>query len=167
MGDIGLDVGGDAGIGGVDGLRQARGLLNERIASLEYFVGSARDMVASLASRAERGELTQAEAQARAIESLANLSFGEDGYIFAFDSDIRIVAHPRRALGDSMRDFQDKSGLYLYRELKATADRNPQTGGFVGYMSQRSQAGSEEVPKMSYAAGARLELGPGSRRLHG
>jgi methyl-accepting chemotaxis protein len=126
------------------------GLLNERIASLEYFVGSARDMVASLALRAERGELTQAEAQARAIESLANLSFGEDGYIFAFDSDIRIVAHPRRALGDSMRDFQDKSGLYLYRELKATADRNPQTGGFVGYLSQRSQAGSEEVPKMSY-----------------
>ncbi|MFQ3788006.1 methyl-accepting chemotaxis protein [Halomonas sp. A29] len=126
------------------------GLLEERIASLEYFVGSARDMVASLAVRAERGELTLEEAQTRAIESLANLSFGEDGYIFAFDSDIRIVAHPRRALGDSMRDFQDKDGLYLYRELKATGDRNPQTGGFVGYLSQRSQAGSEQVPKMSY-----------------
>ncbi|KAA0012745.1 hypothetical protein F0A17_07315 [Billgrantia pellis] len=126
------------------------GLMQERIASLEHFVGSARDMVASLAVRAEQGELTRQEAQARAIESLANLSFGEDGYLFAFDSDIRIVAHPRRALGDSMRDFQDMSGLYLYQELKATADRNPRTGGFVAYLSQRSQAGSEQVPKLSY-----------------
>ncbi|PMR73239.1 methyl-accepting chemotaxis protein [Billgrantia endophytica] len=126
------------------------GLLQERIASLEYFVGSARDMVASLSARAERGELTLEEARTRAIESLANLSFGEDGYIFAFDSDIRIVAHPRRALGDSMRDFQDNNGLYLYRELKAAADRDPQAGGFVAYLSQRSQAGSVEVPKMSY-----------------
>lgn len=126
------------------------GLLEERIASLEYFVTSARDMTASFVERAERGELTQAQAQARAIESLASLSFGEDGYIFATDSEIRIIVHPRRALGDPMRDFQDPNGFYLYQALKATADRNPQTGGVVAYDAQRTSADSALVPKLSY-----------------
>ncbi|WP_104202284.1 methyl-accepting chemotaxis protein [Billgrantia saliphila] len=126
------------------------GLLQERITSLEYFVGSARDLVVHFAERAERGELSVEEAQSRAIDSLDSLSFGEDGYIFAFDSDIGIVAHPRRELGDSMADFRDKNGLYLYQELKATADSNPREGGFVNYMSERGQAGGGQVPKLSY-----------------
>ncbi|GAB2783739.1 methyl-accepting chemotaxis protein [Halomonas shantousis] len=126
------------------------GLLDERVASLSKFVGSARDLVNDYVARAERGEMSVEEAKSRAIGRLASLSFGEGGYIFAFDSDIRIVAHPRRETGDDMSGYQDDDGKYLYRELKATADNNPQEGGFVYYMSERAQAGGGQTAKLSY-----------------
>lgn len=126
------------------------GLVEERVASLEHFVDSARDLVGDYVERAERGELNVDEAKSRAIDRLATLSFGEGGYIFGFDNDIRIVAHPRRETGDDMSGHKDVNGKPLYRELKSVSDSNPEDGGYVEYMSERAEAGGGQVPKLSY-----------------
>ncbi|MCP1327518.1 methyl-accepting chemotaxis protein, partial [Halomonas sp. 707D4] len=89
------------------------------------------------------------EAQARAIESIANARFGDGEYIFAFDDQLEIVAHPRREPGDDMSTFQDSSGMYLYQALLDTAQGG---GGFVDYFSRRIDSGDEQFPKISYFA---------------
>lgn len=126
------------------------GLLEERLTSLEYFVGSARDLVVDYVERTERGEMSVEEAKSQAADRLDKLSFGANGYIFGFDRDLRIVAHPRRELGDDMSGHRDTNGKPLYHELKEVSDNNPSRGGHVEYMSERAEAGGAQAPKLSY-----------------
>lgn len=123
-------------------------MLEERITGLQYFVNSAHSLIDDFVMRAERGELSEEEAKARAIDRMATLSFGDSGYVFAFDSQQRLVFHPRRSPGDDMSGFQDVNGKYLYRELTAVAANKPK-GGFVEYMARNTQGNIEE-PKVSY-----------------
>ncbi|WP_187775994.1 methyl-accepting chemotaxis protein [Salinicola corii] len=122
-------------------------LLEQRIQSLQYFIGSAKQLVDSYVSQAESGELSEADAKQQARNALSHLGFGADGYIFVFDSNLEIVEHPRRAVGDSMRDYQDPNGVYLYREMLAAAQQPD--GGLVPYVSRRSD-GDEMYDKLSY-----------------
>lgn len=122
-------------------------LLEQRVQSLQYFIGSAKQLVDNYVDQAENGALSEADAKQLARNALAHLSFGADGYIFVFDSDLEIVEHPRRAVGDSMRDYQDPNGLYLYRDMLAAAQQ-PE-GGLVSYASRRSD-GETMYDKLSY-----------------
>jgi methyl-accepting chemotaxis protein len=122
-------------------------LLEQRVQSLQYFIGSAKQLVDNYVVQSERGELSEADAKQQARNALAHLGFGADGYIFVFDSDLEIVEHPRRAVGDSMRDYQDPNGLYLYRDMLAAAQQ-PE-GGLVTYASRRSD-GETMYDKLSY-----------------
>ncbi len=122
-------------------------LLEQRIQSLQYFIGSAKQLVDSYVSDAESGELSEADAKQQARHALSNMGFGADGYIFVFDSNLEVVEHPRRAVGDSMRDYQDPNGVYLYREMLAAAQQPG--GGLVHYASRRSEGG-EMYDKLSY-----------------
>ncbi|WP_110687229.1 methyl-accepting chemotaxis protein [Salinicola aestuarinus] len=122
-------------------------LLEQKRQSLEYFIGSAKQLVESYITRAESGEMTVEQAKAQALTDITNLNFGSDGYIFVFDSALNIVGHPRRDAGTSMRDYQDPEGTYLYRDMLAVA--NERGEGTVRYVSTRSE-GSEMFEKMSY-----------------
>ncbi|WP_110708792.1 methyl-accepting chemotaxis protein [Salinicola sp. CR57] len=122
-------------------------LVEQRVQSLQYFIGSAKQLVDSYVSQAESGELSEADAKQQARNALSHLGFGADGYVFVFDSNLDIVEHPRRATGDSMRDYQDPNGVYLYREMLA-AGQKPD-GGLVPYTSRRSD-GDEMYEKLSY-----------------
>jgi len=123
-------------------------MFDQRIQSLEYFIGSAHQLVESYVERAQSGELTEAEAKQRALHDLSNLSFGSDGYLFAFDSNQAIVYHPRRPPGDSMRDYQDPKGTYVYREMSALATQPD--GGLLRYVSRRGE-GEKLYAKIGYA----------------
>lgn len=123
-------------------------LLEQRVQSLQYFIGSAKQLVDNYVDQAENGALSEADAKQLARNALAHLSFGADGYIFVFDSNLEIVQHPRRAVGDSMRDYQDPNGVYLYRDMLAAAQQPD--GGLVSYASRRSD-GDAMYDKLSYA----------------
>ena len=71
-------------------------LENERRASIEHIVKSVHGQLEALQKRAELGELTEAEAQQRAIDNIASVRFGDGEYVFAFDNNLDIVSHPNR-----------------------------------------------------------------------
>ncbi|WIX34789.1 methyl-accepting chemotaxis protein [Salinicola sp. JS01] len=122
-------------------------LFEQRIQSLEYFIGSATKLVDSYVNQAQQGKLSEQEAKQRAIADLSHLSFGADGYLFVFDSNLDIVYHPRRDVGSSMRDYQDPNGNYLYRDMLAAGQQSG--GGLVRYVSRRS-GGDKMFDKLSY-----------------
>ncbi|GHB10226.1 methyl-accepting chemotaxis protein [Salinicola rhizosphaerae] len=122
-------------------------LIEQRTQSLQYFIGSAKHLVDDFVERANAGALSESEAKQRALDALSQLGFGDDGYLFVFDSNLDIVLHPRRAAGESMSDYRDPEGRPLYQEM-LTAAQNPQ-GGLVQYVSRRS-GGDATYDKFSY-----------------
>ncbi|WP_447893757.1 methyl-accepting chemotaxis protein [Vreelandella sp. GE22] len=121
----------------------------ERRTSIQQVVESLGSQLESLQARAASGELTREQAQERAIESIVNAEFGDGEYIFAFDEQLDIVAHPRRERGDDMSSFQDSRGMYLYSTFMEAAQSG---GGHVEYYSRRLDAGDDQFPKISYFA---------------
>ena len=121
---------------------------SERRNSIQHIVSSIYGQVEALQARAERGELTEEEAQQRAIDSIASVRFGEGEYVFAFDDDLAIVSHPNRPRGEDMSAYQDVNGTRLYAAFLEVAKAG---GGHVDYYSRRI-SGDDQVPKVSYVA---------------
>ncbi|MFB9867356.1 methyl-accepting chemotaxis protein [Vreelandella sulfidaeris] len=121
---------------------------SERRDSIQYVIESVHSQIEALQARVVTGELSEEEAQQRAIDNMASASFGDGEYIFAFDDDLRIVSHPNRPLGEDMSAYQDSNGMDLYAAFRAAAQAG---GGHVGYYSRRI-TGDAQVPKISYVA---------------
>ncbi|WP_251975868.1 methyl-accepting chemotaxis protein [Salinicola avicenniae] len=96
-------------------------LMTERINSLKSFVASAQTLVERYVENAEAGEYSVEEAKDFARQNLSALDL-DGSYVYAFDSDIHLVYHPKREIGSDMSGFRDDNGMYFYRELKALAD---------------------------------------------
>ena len=73
------------------------------------------------------------QAKAQVAQILSDLSFGKDGYFFAYDESGDGVVHPKQPfrVGENWWDLQDESGQYIIRELIT----NAQFGGdFLEYV---------------------------------
>ena len=121
---------------------------SERRDSIEHIVGSIHGQLVALQARAQSGELSEEEAQQRAIDNIASVSFGDGEYVFAFDNNLAIVSHPNRPRGEDMSAYQDASGMRLYAAFLDVAQAG---GGHVDYFSRRI-SGDDQVPKVSYVA---------------
>ncbi|MBF9015765.1 MULTISPECIES: methyl-accepting chemotaxis protein [unclassified Oceanispirochaeta] len=94
-----------------------------------------------------RGELGEAEAMEEAKEYIRSLNYGEDGYIFIYDSTGMTIAMLGQDIeGTSRWDLQDTRGNYLIRDLVAAAKAGT---GFTEYYFPRPGE-SEAAPKRSY-----------------
>nr|WP_280951213.1 methyl-accepting chemotaxis protein [Salinicola aestuarinus] len=120
-------------------------LMNERVTSLKSFVASAQTLVERYAERADNGEFSTEEAQDLARRNLSALDL-DGSYVYAFDSDIHLVYHPKREIGSDMSSFRDDNGMYFYRELKAVAD-SPEDE-MLEYVS--TNADGDDVSKLNY-----------------
>ncbi|WP_318153333.1 methyl-accepting chemotaxis protein [Halomonas sp. ML-15] len=120
---------------------------SERRDSVRYVIESVMSQLESLQQRVVAGELSEEEAQQRALANLDSVRFGEDEYIFAFDSEMHIVSHARRSAGDDMSGFEDPRGNRTYANLLDIA--RSEGGGFVEYYSRRA-GGEEQSAKVSY-----------------
>ncbi|RUR37279.1 methyl-accepting chemotaxis protein, partial [Vreelandella populi] len=121
---------------------------SERRDSIQYVVESVHSQIEALQERVAAGELSLEEAQQRAIDNMADVSFGAGEYIFSFNDSLNIISHPSRTPGDDMTHYEDASGMPLYPELFRTAQDG---GGHVGYYARRAN-GDEQLPKISYVA---------------
>ena len=126
-------------------LEKRETLMAERVNSLRSFVGSAQTMVERYVERADNGELSAEAAQKFARNNLSALDL-EGSYVYAFDSNIHLVYHPKREIGSDMGGFRDDNGIYFYRELKALAD-SPDDGT-LEYTS--TNADGEDVSRINY-----------------
>lgn len=117
----------------------------ERRTSIEHVVTGLASQLEALARREQAGELSLEDAQTRAIDALANIRFGQNEYVFAFDDDLKIVSHPNRPAGDDMSGYVDAGGARLYHDFLAAAHN----GGHIDYYSRRLN-GEEQSPKIGY-----------------
>ncbi|MFL9827467.1 cache domain-containing protein, partial [Rhodoplanes sp. SY1] len=125
-------------------------LEQERRAAVMAQVQAAVAIVRDYAAKAEKGQLPQAEAQERAKTALRAIRFGQDDYVFVYDTHgMTLVLGPRAQLeGTNRIDNKDPKGVYTVRGLIAAAQRG---GDFVAYEAPRSGS-SEPAPKIGFAA---------------
>ncbi len=98
---------------------------------------------------ARRSEIGEAAAMEEAKSYIRNLSYGEDGYVFVYDSTgMTIVMLGQDVEGTSRWDLQDAYGSYLIRDLVAAAKDG---SNFTEYWFPKPGE-SEALPKRSYTA---------------
>ncbi|MGY3452326.1 methyl-accepting chemotaxis protein [Bradyrhizobium sp. USDA 4353] len=124
-------------------------LLDERKTAIIGQVQSAVSIVKALAAEAQKGTLTEAEAQSRAKATLRNIRYGKNDYIFVYKPDgENIVLGPRPDWeGKNLSNEKDANGLLFVRELVASGLRDG--GGFTDYMFARAGS-SIPVAKLGY-----------------
>ncbi|WP_375263016.1 methyl-accepting chemotaxis protein [Palleronia sp.] len=131
-----------------DIVKLRRVMVNDREEVVKFQAESAASIATAFMEKAAAGEMTEAEAKARASEAIGAIRYGNDDYIFVNDTAAIIVTHPSEALiGQSQWEKQDANGVFLFRELVARAQEG---GGFTPYLWPR--AGSDEpIAKISYS----------------
>ncbi|KEA65696.1 Sensor histidine kinase [Marinobacterium lacunae] len=120
-------------------------LLESKRRELRHYVDIAQTLIRRVI--AESGT-NRAKAQAEVKRILHDMTFGEDGYFFAYDADGVNLVHPIQPelVGRNLMDIQDKNGVYVIRELMAAAHEG---GGYRRYLWQKPSR--EEIEeKISY-----------------
>jgi signal transduction histidine kinase len=102
-----------------------------------------------------RGEISRADAQARAIESLRRLRYGPEGkdYFWINDMHPHLLMHPYRPdlEGTDISNFADPNGKKLFVEFVETVRAHG--AGYVDYQWQWKDDPVRIVPKISYVKG--------------
>ncbi|GAB7529656.1 methyl-accepting chemotaxis protein [Pseudomonas sp. 3A(2025)] len=120
-------------------------LLEEAKTNLKDHVSIALSAIKPMYDAAAPGDET---AKATAIKLFSAVSYGKDGYLFGYDSEIiRIFrSNSSDGLGKSFKDVRDPNGIYLNRELVAVAKNGTH---YVRYASALPGK-TEPVPKVGY-----------------
>ncbi|KTB74546.1 chemotaxis protein [Pseudomonas sp. ICMP 3272] len=120
-------------------------LLSEAKATLQNYVAIAMTAIKPLYEAAAPGDET---ARANAIKLLSSISYGKDGYIFGYDSQvIRIFrSNSPDGVGKSFNDARDANGVYINRELVAVG----KAGTHYVMYSSALPGKTEPVPKIGY-----------------
>lgn len=147
-----------AGLLSLLGLNHSRQLADQVLQVYEYNLTESRTQALreqmDLASSAIRHvtdnpELTDAEAQEAVKALLHDLSFGEDGYFFAYTQDGVNIVHPMipEFVGEDLYNFQDREGNFLIQGLLNAANSG---GGYYRYIWERPPL-MEQEDKLGYA----------------
>ena len=125
-------------------------ILEEKM--FENFDRNAKNLIDSALTVAEtayalRHEIGEEAAMEEAKSFIRNLRYGEDGYIFVYDSaGMTVVMLGQDVEGSSRWDLQDAFGTYLIRDLAAAAKDG---SGYTEYWFPKPGE-SEASPKRSY-----------------
>ncbi len=87
----------------------------------------------------------------QAMQQLANLDYGPDGYFFLYDYDGTNLMHPRQPelVGRNLMGMRDARGRPSIREMIEKAQAG---GGFVEYTWNKPSS-REDAPKLAYVTG--------------
>ena len=120
-------------------------LLSEAKTTLQNYVAIAMTAIKPLYEASAPGDET---ARATAIKLLSAVTYGKDGYLFGYDSQvIRIFRSTNPdGLGKSFNDVRDPNGVYLNRELVAVG----KAGTHYVMYSSALPGKTEPVPKIGY-----------------
>ena len=93
---------------------------------------------------AEQGQLSVPDAQRLAFNMLRDIRFGEDdNYLFAFNGNLRMLAHPRREVGEDISQVSDPEGTLIFQTMLDNTRANG--SGFTEYYSNFAR-GSDARP---------------------
>ncbi|RMN47000.1 methyl-accepting chemotaxis sensory transducer with Cache sensor [Pseudomonas syringae] len=120
-------------------------LLSEAKATLQNYVAIAMTAIKPLYDAVAPGDET---ARANAIKLLSAVSYGKDGYLFGYDSQVVRIFRSTSpdGLGKSFVDARDANGVYINRELVAVG----KAGTHYVMYSSALPGKTEPVPKIGY-----------------
>ncbi|GAB3370155.1 cache domain-containing protein [Azotobacter armeniacus] len=130
------------------GEQQARlienGILSSKRAELKNYIAMALSIIAPL----HAGGQGDARARQQALETLAKINFGQDGYFFVYDEKGRNLMHPRQAdlVGRDLWNLTDPHGLLAVQALIESATHGD---GFQRYAWQKPSTG-QVTDKLAY-----------------
>ena len=105
-----------------------------------------------LHSQALNNEITEEEAQLRAVSHIRNLWYGEDNkdYFWVTDMQPRMIVHPYRTdlEGQDMSGFMDRSDQPIFVKFVEIAQKSK--SGYLTYTWQFKDQADNIVPKLSY-----------------
>ncbi|WP_016836695.1 cache domain-containing protein [Herbaspirillum lusitanum] len=112
-------------------------------AELRHYVDLAEHSIAHLY---ERGDVENAKREA--LDILARLDYGDDGYFFAYDFSGNTLVHPRQPelLGKNLWDWENVDGTKTIQRLIVRAQEG---GGYERYL-WRKPSSSTVAPKLAY-----------------
>ena len=119
--------------------------------SLKQQVESAVAIADDYRARATKGEMTDADAHKAALREIQAMRWNDGtGYVFAFDSDVKLLMHPLRGsdIGKSIRDDADAKGFHHYAAM-TTADLKD--GHAMTRYVQLIPKTNEQKAKISYS----------------
>ncbi len=107
------------------------------------------NLVSEYDARAKAGEFTLEDAQKRAAQRTAHLSYGKQGYLWINDMQPKMIMHPTQPQlnGKDLSDYKDPNGKALFVEFVKVC--KGKGAGFVEYMWPKPGA-TDPVPKISY-----------------
>ncbi|RZI39953.1 methyl-accepting chemotaxis protein [Herbaspirillum sp. HC18] len=138
-------------ITGIDIYHNKERRLDERQLSLKHATEIGVSIVKDYADQAAAGKLPEDEAKKQALARIKAMRFGKDGYLTVVSSEPKIVMHPIKSEmdGQSVGDYKDSQGNYLFREMAAIAKSKGE--GWVEYVWPKPGADQSKVyPKGSY-----------------
>lgn len=139
-------------INGINMYLSYSALMEEKQHQLEATTEMAVNVIENYEKKAEKGELTEAEAQNLAKNSVANMLYSEGtGYLWINDYNVTMVMHPtnKELNGKDLSDFKDQKGTYLFKELTEQA-KSKGEGTVTYYWTKPGKGETELFPKLSY-----------------
>jgi HAMP domain-containing protein len=143
-----------AAVGGLIAVEYA-GIETFREAALERRKDSLADIMDTLVAALDGmrkqvtlGLLSEEEAQRQALEMIPTIRYGNNDYVFTFDTEMNAIAHPDPDIqGRNLIDLRDSDGKAFIREMQDVALVG---GGYLDY--QWIRLGEETPsPKVAYA----------------
>ncbi|MDE1182261.1 methyl-accepting chemotaxis protein [Paraburkholderia sp.] len=138
-------------IGGFGAWQHRTSLLDDRRQQLTAVVEEATSIANRYYTLSQQHALSDADARKQALDVIASLRYGTDGYVSINDSHSVIVMHPfkKEMNGKDMSNFADPAGTHVFVEIVNSANRGG-GGGFVDYLWAKP-GHDRPVPKTSYA----------------
>ena len=128
-------------------------MMDGKKAAVRNVVDAAQYLVANYYERFRKGELSEPEAQAAALNSLRSMRYGHDSseYIWVNDKSLIMLMHPLKPTleNTSVADVADPNGKLLFREMNQVVAQ--QGNGFIDYDWPRTANGAP-VPKISFVS---------------
>jgi len=123
--------------------------LEERKADLKHASEIALSVVKTFGDQVAAGAMPVAEAQKRALDSVRNMRYGEDGYFVILNSQPTALMNPAKPEleGKDVSDFKDPNGVYFFRDTVAVIKHDGR--GFTAY-SFPKPGRTEASPKIVY-----------------
>jgi len=135
-------------LGAWDAWERRADMVAERKTELRHVLDLASGIIRN-GKQSVREGMPLEDAKRNVARRLAQLRYGEDGYVGAFDGRYDLLVHPDdKLVGTNVRAIKDSEGLPIFEELYA---RGKAGGGYVRYLFPRPGA-EEALPKISYAA---------------
>lgn len=118
--------------------------LQSKETELRHYVDLAQSAIAPMVQSGR----TDADTRQAAMEALARLDYGPDGYFFLYDLQGRNLMHPRQPelVGQDLWLMRDPQGALTIQKLVTAAKAG---GGSVRYMWQKPSS-KQTVPKLGY-----------------
>lgn len=102
--------------------------------------------------KAERGELSEAEAKARALAALRAFRYDTNGYLWIHDLQQRVIMHPMKPEweGQDKSDVKEPDGKSLYGSMNDVIRTNAGEGSYAYVWPKPGQDPKTYFPKESY-----------------